>query len=128
MPRIHTTLALVAFLLPACTGGNAQLAAPPINVAEGLKELGDLYKYRASQKLPTPTRFEDLAESEASLGNAWAAIQEGKIVVVWRTGYSANSTEVLAYDKDASTNGGKVLLRNGVVKEMTADEFRAVKR
>jgi len=41
---------------------------------------------------------------------------------------AANSGDVLAYEKATPTNGGKVLLRNGTVKDMTAAEFQASKK
>jgi hypothetical protein len=66
--------------------------------------------------------------NEPALPNAWPLIQDGAIVVVWKAGYSPSSTAVLAYEKNAPAGGGKVLLRNGTVKEMTAGEFKAAKR
>jgi hypothetical protein len=67
-------------------------------------------------------------EHDAALENALPAIRQGEIVVVWRVGYAASSTDVLAYVKDTPTAGGNVLLRNGTVKEVTAAEFRTAKR
>ena len=37
----------------------------------------------------------------------------------------ANTPTVLAHDKDAATQGGFVLLRDGTVKRMSAAEFQA---
>jgi len=119
---------LLAIFLPACSSTPQPQPAPPADITEGLKELGEWYKYRAAEKLPPPARAEDLAESEAVLGNAWRLIQDGAVVVVWRVGHSPGSTDVLAYEKDAPNSGGKVLLRNGTVKDMSATEFRAAKR
>lgn len=119
-------LALLAALVPAC-GKSTPPAPPPANPAEGLKELGDVYKYRAGQRLPPPARIEDLFDQEPSLPNAWPSIQDGRIVVVWKAGYAPGSSDVLAYEKDAPASGGQVLLRNGTVKQMTADQFRAAK-
>jgi hypothetical protein len=127
MSRPQAALALLAFLLPAC-GTNPPPAPPPVDTEAGLKELGEVYKYRAAQKMPAPSRVDDLAEHDAALGNAWPAIQEGKIVVVWRAGYSSGSTDVLAYEKDTPTGAGNVLLRNGTVSRITADQFRAAKK
>jgi hypothetical protein len=91
-------------------------------------ELGEVYRYRAAEKMPAPARVEDLSEHDAALENALPAIKEGAIVVVWRVGYASNSATVLAYEKDAPAAGGKVLLRNGTVKDLTAAEFKAAKR
>lgn len=126
MPRPVWFWPLVVFV-PACSGPNP--AAPPPDASEGLKELGEVYKYRATQRMPAPSRTADFAEQQASLGNAWPLIEDGTLVILWRAGgYSAHSTDVLAYEKDAPVSGGKVLLRNGTIKQMTAEEFRATKR
>jgi hypothetical protein len=117
----------VAALTSGC-GGQASPPPPVTDVVAGLKELGDIYKYRAGEKLPPPARVEDLAEHDAALENALPAIRQGDIVVVWRVGYAAGSTDVLAYVKDAPTAGGKVLLRNGTVKELAAAHFKAAKK
>lgn len=120
-------LLVLAVFVPAC--GKSSPATPPTpDVGAGFSELAEVYKYRASQRLPPPAKVEDLTEHEDALPNAIQPIREGQIVVAWRVGYSAGSNGVLAYQKDAPTNGGKVLLRNGTVKDMSADEFRAAKK
>ncbi len=126
-PR-RTWLLVLTLVLPACTSSFTPPQAPPPDASEALKELGEVYKYRASQQLSVPTKLEDLAEQQAVLGNAWPLVESGGIVVVWRAGYSPSSTDVLAYEKDAPTNGGNVLLRNGNVKNVTAAEFKVAKR
>jgi hypothetical protein len=121
-------LLVFACFVPACSNTTTTPTPPPIDLGEGLKELGEVYKYRATHRMPAPAKLDDLTEQEAAIPNAWQPIQEGQIVVVWKVSYSANATDVLAYVKDAATVGGKVLLRNGTVKQMTADEFRAAKK
>ena len=121
-------LLAVALVAPGCSGTPSAGTPPPPDVSEGLKELAEVYKYRAAQKLPPPAKADDLLEHDAALGNARPAIQDGAIVVVWRAGYSPGSTDVLVYEKDAPAGGGKVLLRNGTIKEMTAAEFRAARK
>ncbi|MFM8271044.1 MAG: hypothetical protein ACKODX_01800 [Gemmata sp.] len=116
-----------AFALLAGCGTPAAVPTPqpPPDAELGLRELGEVFKYRAGQKAPAPTRAEDLAENAGAVDNALPLINDGHVVVFWRVSYSPTSTEVLAYQKSAATAGGKVLLRNGTVKEMTAAEFAA---
>lgn len=124
--RLRCLLLLpLAFILPACSGTPTRVTPPAPDPTEALQELGEVYKYRAVQKMPVPARTEDLMENDGALGTALPLIREGQLVVVWKIGYSANSSEVLAYEKDTPTTGGKVLLRNGSVKQMTAAEFAA---
>jgi hypothetical protein len=116
---------LVAFV-PACSSSPATL--PPPDGSRGLDELAEVYKYRAAERMPAPASVEDLVDHTDAIPNAMQPIRDGEIVVVWRQGYAANSTAVLAYEKNAPTEGGKVLLRNGTVREMTAAEFKAAKK
>ncbi len=123
----YLALFALTLFLPAC-GSDTISTTPPPDPTEGLKELAEVYKYIATQRAPAPARVEDLNEHQAALGNAWQLIQDGTIVVVWKSSFSSGSNDPLAYEKSAPTNGGKVLLRNGTVKQMTADEFKAVKK
>ena len=52
-------------------------------------------------------------------------INSNEIVYIYGTGFEAGSNKVVAYDKQAETAGGLVLLQDGTVKQMTADEFKA---
>jgi hypothetical protein len=119
-------LALAAFL-PGC-GGSTPEPPPPVETGAALKEIAEVYRYIVTQKAPTPRKVEDLVEYEGSLPGALPKIRDGQIVVVWGIGYSPGSTQVLAYAKDVPASGGSVLLRNGTVKDMSADEFRAAKK
>jgi hypothetical protein len=112
--------------LPAC-GTSVPSPVTP-DASTGLTELAEVYKYRAAQRLPAPARVEDLADHEDALSNAMPPIRDGRIVVIWRLGYTPGSSTVLAYEKKAPTEGGHVLLQNGSVKEMTADEFKSASK
>ncbi len=128
MHRRRTWILVLALALPACSSTATPPAPPPPDATEALKELGEVYKYRAAQQTAPPTKLADLDEQQASLNNAWPLIESGAVVVVWRVGYSSSSSDVLAYEKDAATSGGTVLLRNGTTRTMTAAEFQAAKR
>jgi hypothetical protein len=119
--------ALLAFVLftPACASNTAAPAPAPPDRTAALKELGEVYRYRAAQQMPAPGKLDALGEQQAVMENAWPLIQDGSIVVAWNVGYSPSSRDVLAYPKEATSSGGPVLLRNGAVKEMTAAEFNA---
>lgn len=119
---------LVAVALPACGSTNTPIAATPVPIGDALKEIGETYKYIAAQKQQAPRKADDLAEYSGSLEGALPLIRSGEIVVVWGVGYSSGSNQILAHGKDAASNGGPVLLRNGTVKEMTATEFAASKK
>lgn len=73
-----------------------------------------------------PKQFSDIDQkpySEAS-SLAFNGVKEGKYVVVWGVSGKDSGT-VLAYEKDAPTQGGMVLMADGTIKKMSADELKA---
>jgi hypothetical protein len=62
----------------------------------------------------------------------YSAVEKGEIVVVWGTTVAGEGggggTGVVAYEKSAPDSGGAVLLQDGTVKQMTAEEFKSAKR
>jgi hypothetical protein len=103
----------------------------PATTGDGLKELVSVYEYRDYSKLPPPRKVEELLEYVDSLPNALSRIQSGEYEVVWGVGMSKSAPSsggVLAYEKKAATGEGAVLLRDGTVKQMTAEEFAAARQ
>jgi hypothetical protein len=74
-----------------------------------------------------PTKPEDLAPYYGNDAKITALLKDGTVVVNWgatlqkMTQGSANT--VLGYEKDVPTNGGLVMIADGSVKKMTADQF-----
>lgn len=71
----------------------------------------------------------ELAHYEHGHPLGYQAVKAGEIVVVPGAtmpgeGDKGGTTAIVAYEKDVPTQGGHVLLNNGTVKRMTADEFR----
>ena len=120
-------LALAATLLLSGCGRRGSAATGPIGVAEnGMKELAQVYEYMAANNEPIPRRLEDLDEHEATMPVAYAKIQSGDYVVIWGVGLNRGGGHVvLAYEKDAATSGGLVLMQDGSVKTLSAAEFQA---
>ena len=126
MYSIRTALALCILCLcfvPACSPRRPP--EPPKTSEDGLKELGELYRYLDYSKLRPPSKADDLNDYWDSIQHAFDPVKNGEIVVYWGVGFSKDSEQVLAYDKKAETDGGPVLLRNGTVKKMTSAEFKA---
>ncbi len=99
---------------------------PPPSGEEGIKELVSVYEYIEYSRFPPPRRLSDFEAHWDNMPNAFNRIQSGDYVVAWGVGRSTApgaGKQVLAYEKRASTEGGAVLLRDGTVKVMTAEEF-----
>jgi hypothetical protein len=110
-------------------GADRTAGPPPASTADALKEIAKVYEYLAHERQPPPSGLKDLEEyRDPALLNSWSKLESGEIVLVWRAGYAkagAAAKKVLAYEKEAPTKGGAVLMQDGTVKEMTAAEFNA---
>jgi hypothetical protein len=107
----------------------AQTGGPKPN--DGLADLRELLKEAAASKSPLPKNVADLEPHEGPHPAATAFLQNGSIVYLWGSGIrsdpGADST-VIAYEAQAASQGGWVLLQDGSIKQMTADEFKAAKK
>jgi hypothetical protein len=78
-----------------------------------------------------PTKVGDLAPYRDAAPFAYESVRTGDVVVVWGVAMPGEgdagkgTTDIVAYEKDAPTAGGFVLLHNGTVKKMTAAEFQS---
>jgi hypothetical protein len=93
------------------------------------KDLADLGVYLGLQCQRNPNRppnsvrdFTVLQEKDAKL---YAAVETGTYVVRWGRCPKAFGEAVTAYERDAPTEGGLVLLGLRTVKKLKADEFAA---
>ena len=92
-------------------------------------ELGQIYEvYTSYEKVnqKPPSKLSDILkkETEIAFPDAVRTLKEGKYVVVFGVEDKDSST-VLAYEKNAPKEGGSVLMADGKVKKMSADEFNA---
>jgi hypothetical protein len=94
---------------------------------EGLDDLAVLLKEFGEQRKKTPAKLADIDPVEPLHQAAHVGLTRGDIVYVWGTPLSGGSA-VIAHEKQADTAGGWVLLQDGTVKQMTADEFKAAPR
>ena len=94
---------------------------------EGLTDLGVLLKEFGEAKKRPPAKAADIEPVEPLHQAAYVGLVRGDIVYVWGAPLSGGA-DVIAYEKQAETAGGWVLLQDGTVKELTADQFRAAPR
>lgn len=95
-----------------------------------LQRVYDLIRKAAASLGRPPGKLEDLSRYKGSYPLGYKVVESGKIEVRWGTklkdeGDVGKDEEVLAYEKDASTQGGYVLLSAGTIKKMSASEFQA---
>ena len=105
-----------------CGGGK-----PPAVVASPkakLEEFAQMLRTMAGDKQAPPAKVADLESAEPLLPQSAEAFRSGELVYVWGTTLTGGGA-VVAYEKKAETEGGWVLLQDGTVKQMKADEFKA---
>lgn len=100
--------------------------------ADLLHEVKGLISAYSGEFKQGPRGIGDLAKYEQGFPLGMNALRKGDIVVVWGVkmiveegGSQGGTTDVIAYEKKTPTEGGSVLLHDGSVKTMTADEFKA---
>jgi hypothetical protein len=93
-----------------------------------LKEIYECYQHHIKSEQKPPAKQADLVKRqyEGIYPNALDAVKKGKYIVIWSVADKGSGT-VLAYEKDAPTQGGRVLMADGSVRTMSADEFKAAK-
>lgn len=122
-------LSLIALMVAAgCQSGKETGSEESTRVNE-LHEIATVLRLYCGQHNRGPSRPADLAPYEAGAPLGYPAVRSGEIVVVWGAmmpGEGETGTDaVIAFEKKTSSQGGYVLLHNGTVKEMTANEFSA---
>jgi hypothetical protein len=101
--------------------------------ADLLHEVKGLISAYSGEFKQGPRGVADLAKYEQGFPLGMNAIRKGDIVVIWGVkmiieeggGSQGGTTDVIAYEKKTPTEGGSVLLHDGSVKTMTAQEFTA---
>lgn len=118
-------LALVSVAAFAGCGGEPARDGNVITHDDMLADLKRLLEeYSKAKQGAAPKKLADVEPFEPSFPAACHALSTGKCVYVWGAGLGSG-TAVLAYKAETPAEGGPVLLQNGEVKQMTADEFKA---
>jgi hypothetical protein len=96
-----------------------------------LKAIGIAYHNVNDQTMRPPAGPDDLAPYLADFPEALQYLKSGEVVFVYGAPLKAimmgdvgTSQTVLAYEKDAPTRGGLVLMADGATISMTPEEFR----
>lgn len=95
-----------------------------------LQDVNDLLHSAAGALGKSPARLSDLERYESMYPRGYHAVKSGDVVVLWGAplkgeGETGKDEAVVAYEKNAPTNGGYVLFSAGTVKKMTAADFGA---
>jgi hypothetical protein len=121
---LFLALLAVALLGPGCNKKGEGDPATNSRNAE-LGEIHEMYMMYVKQNQKPPQQLADLQGAQAAIyPRGSQALKDGRYLPVWGVS-SKDSHTVLAYEKDAPTQGGTVLMADGSVKTMTAAELQA---
>jgi hypothetical protein len=116
-------LAGLAFLAPGCGKRMTDADYQSVHRNAELGEIQEIFSLYEKRHQRPPRQFADLKEYQAIYQRGYHAMQEGRYVVNWGVS-SQDASAVLAYEKDALSQGGTVLLGSGTIKTMSADQLR----
>ena len=111
-----------------CSSSNTQSGTVDEQFGTGLEEVGGLLRDYSADTGRAPTKLADLAKNEPLYPRGYQAIKSGSATVVWGVKMppeGQGGEDIIAYETKVATGGGYVLLTNGKVKKMTADEFKS---
>jgi hypothetical protein len=97
---------------------------------EALRAIGDAYRKQQGAGPTRPARLDDLAPYLREAPAALEALKSGDVVFLYGASLrdvveGDASATVIAYEKDAPTRGGWVVMADGLtVQEMTPEQFR----
>lgn len=131
---LTVTLSLAA----GCGGAAAVAEADKSMEAQGLRNLGTMYRAASESLSRPPKTIDELRRAEAQVPGGFSDIGETNVaiylgVTLPPASASSSPTEggvetILAYDRMTPHQGGYVLRLDGSVKRLTAAEFKAAKK
>lgn len=91
---------------------------------EALTDLAAMLKHLDETKKKMPMRLQEMEPVEPLFPGAYVGLTNGSIVYVWGAKIDpAQPGNVIAYEKAGLTDGGWVLMQDGNVKQLKADEL-----
>jgi len=124
-----TLMAVVAVAAGGCGRGAAPAGAPGPDA--GLVDLREMLRQRKAAGQAVPASAADLRALDAAYPAAGRFIGSGVIEYVWGAGLAAGpdaASRLLAFETAAATAGGQVLTQDGAIRQVTADEFAALRK
>lgn len=115
---------LALFLAAPLLGCGKATTVAPSSKKDKLEEVADMLKNVKDQNMKPPASAADLGTVDPFMPQAGADLRSGEIVYTWGAGLTGGSG-VIAWEKKVPSEGGWVLLQDGTVKSMTADEFKS---
>jgi hypothetical protein len=117
-------LVALSLLAAGCKGRTSPVDPEIARQDTDLTRLHEIISGYVKNNQRPPKQVSDLRKYDPIHPGVLPAVEKGTYTVVWGVSTEKSSTAVLAYEKDAPQQGGVVLLANGTVKKMSADELQ----
>jgi hypothetical protein len=119
---------VVVTALTAAGCGSGKPGGQDIPHRAALQQIWSMYRGGKQNQGRVPRGLDDFQQYKVMYPGGYQALQSGQCVVFYRVDLAHlpdPGQKVLAYEKDAPHQGGSVLMADGTVRTMSADEFRA---
>jgi hypothetical protein len=126
--RSSLLLILLAVGLAFVPGCGSRTSEDPtiLNQRNDLTEIYDMYNIYMKKNERPPQQASDLLQKPDQVHSAgMRALKNNDYLVVWGVDVKKNSGAVLAYEKAALEQGGTVLMADGDIRKMSAEELKA---
>ena len=118
-------LAWIAFSSLACgpepAGGSPGAEATPV------EQVGQLLRTCHEMGRPAPKSLKEAEKAPGASPQALAALKSGEVVIYWGVNLDEyGGASAIGYERGVPERGGKVILGDGSVVEMDAEQFRTI--
>ncbi len=90
-----------------------------------LKDFSQFLGALPSDGVKPPKKLAEFLPLEPMAPMSAEFLKDGKLVYYWGSGLKTGGQSIVAYEKEADTAGGWVLLEDGTVKKLPSEQFSA---
>jgi hypothetical protein len=132
LPRVRVLLVILFVTATVGCGSDPSKRDPNVNYGPSNKDMlidfGAMLKAYIKENKRAPSKVADFDRYAPAFSGAEEGLRTKTVIYQWGQPISTDAKAagtVLAYEKEAEASGGWVLMQDGNIKKMSADEFKA---
>ena len=90
-----------------------------------MEDLGQFLNGLPGDGKKPPSKMSEFIPLEPMAPVVGDMMKSGDVIYIWGSAIIPNSKSIIGHEKKVETDGGWVLLQDGTVKKMSADEFKS---
>jgi hypothetical protein len=114
-------LVLVTCIQLGC--GNPNAVSSDDAMKPILQDFGQFLVSTGYDGVKPPKKLQEFLPYEPMAPMAAEPLKDGRLVYYWGAGLKTGGSAIIAYEKDAESKGGWVLLEDNSVKKLTSEQF-----